>query len=93
MPFITQTKIIGYPCALEHGVLDTNAAIAAFHDLAKICCPLAAVWRYDPVLISDITNTEWHLQNFAKLLTALEGATDEIVLSHAHIYRNPLQHA
>jgi hypothetical protein len=86
-PFTIQMTITGYPRALEPGVLDTNAAIAAFRDLAKTWGPRAAVWRYDPVLISDITNTDWHLQNFAKLGAALEGATDEILLSHAHIYR------
>jgi hypothetical protein len=86
-PFTIQMTITGYPRALEPGVLDTNAAIAAFRDLAKTWGPRAAVWRYDPVLISDITNTDWHLQNFAKLGAALEGATDEVVLSHAHIYR------
>ena len=66
-PFTIQMTITGYPRALEPGVLDTNAAIAAFRDLAKTWGPRAAVWRYDPVLISDITNTDWHLQNFAKL--------------------------
>jgi hypothetical protein len=86
-PFTIQMTITGYPRALEPGVLDTNAAIAAFRDLAKTWGPRAAVWRYDPVLISDITNTDWHLQNFAKLGAALEGATDEVVLRHAHIYR------
>lgn len=86
-PFTIQMTITGYPRALEPGVLDTNAAIAAFRDLAKTWGPRAAVWRYDPELISDITNTDWHLQNFAKLGAALEGATDEVVLSHAHIYR------
>jgi len=35
VPFIIQMTITGYPRALEPGVLDTNAAIAAFRDLAK----------------------------------------------------------
>ena len=87
VPFIIQMTITGYPRALEPGVLDTNAAIAAFRDLAKTWGSRAAVWRYDPVLISDLTNTDWHLQNFRNLAAALERATDEVVLSHTHIYR------
>ena len=86
-PFIIQMTITGYPRALEPGVLDTNSAIAAFLDLAKTWGPRAAVWRYDPVLISDITNTDWLFQNFAKLAAESECAPDAVVLSHAHIYR------
>ena len=86
-PFIILMTITGYPRALEPGVLETNSAITALRDWAKTWGPRAIVWRYDPLLISDLTNTDWHLQNFTKLAAALEGATDEVVLSHAHIYR------
>jgi len=86
-PFITQMTITGYPGALEPGVLETNSAMTALRDLAKTWGPMAIVWRYDPLLIKDLTNTDWHLQNFTKLAAALESATDEVVLSHAHIYR------
>lgn len=86
-PFIIQMTITGYPRALEPGVLDTQAAIAAFRDLAGTWGPRAAIWRYDPVLISDLTGPDWHIQNFTQLAASLAGATDEVVLSHAHIYR------
>jgi hypothetical protein len=87
LPFVIQMTITGYPRALEPGVLDTDAAVNAFLDLADRWGPRAAVWRYDPVLISSLTPRDWHLENFTRLAEKLSGATDEVVLSHAHIYQ------
>lgn len=86
-PFIIQMTITGYPRALEAGVIDTDSAIQAFRALSETWGPRAVVWRYDPVLITSLTPYEWHIQNFSRLARALSGATDEVVLSHAHIYR------
>jgi hypothetical protein len=37
-------------------------------------------------VITDATPPDWHRANFARLAAALEGATDEVVISFAHIY-------
>ncbi|MEE8444624.1 MAG: DUF1848 family protein, partial [Alphaproteobacteria bacterium] len=49
--------------------------------------PRAAVWRYDPVLLSSLTPPAWHIENFSRLARALAGASDEVVVSFAQIYR------
>jgi len=86
-PFVVHYTINGYPRALESRVTDAGQAVAQMRRLAAAFGPRAAVWRYDPVLISDLTPPAWHRDNFARLTGALRGATDEVVISFAHIYR------
>lgn len=86
-PFMVQYTITGYPRALEAATPPAEQAVAAALALAARHGPSAVVWRYDPILISAATPAGWHRDNFARLAAALAGATDEVVISFAHIYR------
>ena len=85
-PFVLQFTITGYARALESAVPDTVAAVKLLRDLACRFSKRAIVWRYDPILISDLTLAAWHEKNFARLAAALAGSVDEVVLSFAQIY-------
>ncbi len=85
-PFTVQFTVTSYPRALEAGVIDTAAAIAQIRELARVWGRRAAVWRYDPIIDTDLTPAGWHRENFAALAAALAGATDEVVVSFAQIY-------
>jgi hypothetical protein len=85
-PFAVQFTLTGYPRALEPGVIDRAAALDQIRTLAKRFGRRAVVWRYDPLLVSEVTPEEWHGANFADLARALAGAVDEVVLSFAQIY-------
>jgi hypothetical protein len=39
------------------------------------------VWRYGPIILSDITPLEYHVQRFAEVAKALEGSTMRVVVS------------
>ncbi len=85
-PFILQFTITGYPRALEAAVPATETAVATLIDLSRRFGKRAIVWRYDPILISDLTDEVWHGANFARRAGALAGSVDEVVLSFAQIY-------
>lgn len=85
-PFVMQFTITGYPRALEAAVPATEAAIALLRDLSQRFGKRTIVWRYDPILVSDLTDPAWHEVNFAGLVRALAGHVDEVVLSFAQIY-------
>lgn len=85
-PFYLQFTITGYPRALERAVPAPERAIADARAIAGRFGPKALVWRYDPVLWSDLTPGPWHSENFRRLARALEGASDEVVFSAAQIY-------
>lgn len=86
-PFIVQYTITGYPRALETGTVAAGRAIADLQRLAEEFGPRRGVWRYDPVVTSDLTPPDWHRENFTRLAGALAGAVDEVVMSFAHVYR------
>lgn len=87
VPFVVQFTLTGYSRALETSVPAVDMALAQMRRIAECFGPRALVWRYDPVLLSAQTPKQWHLDTFAGLAAALAGASDEVCLSFAHIYR------
>jgi len=85
-PYIVQHTVTGYPRALETSVVDPDRAVAQIRALAARRGRRAAVWRYDPILVTDLTETGWHRATFARLARALDGAVDEVAVSFAQIY-------
>lgn len=85
--FVVQMTITGYPKALESAGQPSERAVSQLRALAEAFGPRVAVWRYDPILFTPLTPPDWHRQAFAGLARALEGATDEVVVSLADDYR------
>lgn len=90
-PFFVQFTITGYPRVLEPGTLDAEAAVGQLREIARRFGPRAAVWRYDPIVVSEATPAAWHRANFARLARALGGASDEAVVSFAAPYRKTVR--
>jgi hypothetical protein len=91
LPFVVQYTVTGYPRALERSVVDPARSIETIRRLAGDYGPRAVVWRYDPVLLTDLTPPEWHVRQFAALARELEGQVDEVTLSFAQIYKKTLR--
>lgn len=87
LPHIVQYTVTGYPQALEAGVPPAAHAIGQIRSLAGRRGPAAAVWRYDPILLTSLTPPAWHRENFARLAGGLAGAVNEVTVSFATIYR------
>lgn len=85
-PFAVHLTITGYPRELETSVVDWRLAAGQMRALARDFGPDVAVWRYDPVILTSLTPPDWHIANFARIARALEGTTDEAVISFAHTY-------
>ena len=86
-PFVVQHTINGYPRQLEARVINYDRATANMRKLAKDYWPKVAVWRYDPILITSLTPPDWQRENFKRLASQLSGATDEVVISFAQVYK------
>ena len=86
-PFMVQYTVTGYPRALEPSVLTAAQAIDDIKALARQYGGRAVVWRYDPIVFTDLTDAAFHRRNFAALAGALKGAVDEVCVSFAQIYR------
>ncbi|MEO8955497.1 MAG: DUF1848 domain-containing protein [Ktedonobacteraceae bacterium] len=85
--FMVQHSINGYPRELEFRVIDYAHTCEYMQRLAGEYGSEVGVWRYDPIVFTSLTTLDWHRRNFATLARALEGATNEVVISFAQVYK------
>ena len=87
IPFVIQHTINGYPRSLERRVVNASQSSDNLRRVAEEYGPKACVWRYDTIVDSSDTPREFHLRSFDSIARQLEGVTDEVVVSFAHIYK------
>ncbi|MBM3555941.1 MAG: DUF1848 domain-containing protein [Alphaproteobacteria bacterium] len=88
MPYTLQVTVTGYPKSLDTRTPPPDRVIDAIAALPKG----AAVWRYDPLVASDLTPLAWHRENFARLARRFRGLTDEVVVSWMQVYAKTQRH-
>ncbi|MGJ5815740.1 DUF1848 domain-containing protein [Paludibaculum fermentans] len=86
-PFVVQFTVTNYPRSLEAAVIDPHKAVEQIRRLSAEVHPKCPVWRYDPIVCTDVTSLEFHRRNFAELAASLEGSVDEVAVSFATIYQ------
>lgn len=88
--FVIQYSVTGYPRALETSVIAPERALEDLWWIRDRFGARAAVWRYDPVILTSLTPPAWHRARFARLAQALtrgrRRTVDEVVLSFATVY-------
>lgn len=78
----------GYPEELEPALYPRkNDILKTFALLSERVGSSRVVWRYDPIIISDITDFAWHRNNFSTLAESLQGKTRRVIVSVVDIYR------
>jgi len=85
-PFVVQMSVTGLPRAIERSAPAPESAVQMLRDLARQYGPKAAVWRFDPILVSTATPPAERRETFARLAKSLAGAVDEVVVSFAQPY-------
>lgn len=76
-----------YPDMLEPNLAPLPERVETFKELARRIGPDRVVWRYDPIIFSNLTPASYHLGRFARLCEALAGATQRCITSVVDIYR------
>jgi hypothetical protein len=79
--------LVDYPLALEPHAPKPAASLDGFRRLADAIGPDRVVWRYDPIVISDVTGVDYHLRAFERLAGRLAGATCRVTVSLMSDYR------
>lgn len=79
--------ITGLPQALEPRVPGSDRLIECARVLSDRYGSDAVLWRYDPIVISTVTDHDYHLRRFEELCSSLEGITKRCYFSFANIYR------
>ena len=79
--------LIGYPARIDPGSPPPGVSIGTFQELSARLGPQRVIWRYDPIVLSDLSGAGFHESNFRRLAQELKGAADRCVISFVKPYR------
>ncbi len=63
-----------------------ESSLSTFRELADRIGPDRVIWRYDPIVFSTVTGTEFHQRTYQLIAQALRGYTCRSVVSIVDIY-------
>ena len=86
--FYIMVTVTGYPAVLEPNVPPAETICAAMNQAARIIGKQRVIWRYDPVFISSITNSDFHRNNFNVLARRLQGSVSRVIISRYDGYKS-----
>lgn len=82
-----QFTINPYDKRLELNVPNKKSVINTFVELADRIGSNRVIWRYDPILLSNNINIEYHLKYFEEIAKRLSGHTKRCVISFIDFYK------
>ncbi|MBU1625781.1 DUF1848 domain-containing protein, partial [bacterium] len=84
--FYFQFTITGYPKIFETHNPTLDKILDSFKKLSDTISPDLVFWRYDPIILSSITDEGYHLEKFESLCKTLRGYTKRCYFSFADYY-------
>jgi hypothetical protein len=78
--------INGLPKIFESSVVETSTAIKTLKEIGRMYSSAHVNWRYDPIVISKVTDGDFHLKNYGSLASQLEGYVKRCYFSFPTFY-------
>lgn len=85
--YIFLCTLLAYPRQIDPGSPSLEAAIQNFRDLSDRIGQDRVIWRYDPILLTNITGPAFHVRAYRHIADELKGYTRRSVVSITHMYR------
>lgn len=82
-----QLTLNPYDSRIESSVPKKNEIISAFKELSSKIGNNRVIWRYDPILLTDTIDVNYHIQYFEELAKRLTGFTKRCVISFVDLYK------
>lgn len=82
-----QFTINAYDKGFEVGVPKKESIINTFKELSDKIGPKRVIWRYDPILLTDRMNMDYHVRYFEEIARRLKGYTNICVISFIDLYK------
>jgi len=79
--FYVMVTVTGYPAELEPNAPDTSKVLANMKKLSQKIGQDRIIWRYDPVILTSITDENFHQRNFDLLARELAGFVNRVIIS------------
>jgi hypothetical protein len=90
-PYYFLITVTGYPRLLEPATPRLEEAVIFFEELAGRIGRRRVIWRYDPVLITPLTDFDFHLNNFTQLAARLSRFISRVIVSFFDPYPKVLR--
>ena len=84
--FYFNYTINNYPKIFEPNVAPVESLINNIKDLSNQYSPQHINWRYDPIILSDITDYDFHIKNFEMIASAISGYVERCIISFVYLY-------
>ena len=82
-----QYTIIGNPREIDPKSPPVATALDTFCELSERLGPNRVIWRYDPIVFSQLTPPAFHRENYQRLAESLRNRTARSVISIVDTYR------
>lgn len=101
-PFLTELSERGYRYMFNFTVLDNprqfdascptvKTSIENFQRLTDQIGTGKVIWRYDPIVLSNVTDDAFHRRAFKEIASALQGYARRCIISMVQIYRKSIK--
>ncbi len=84
--FYFHFTITGLPGTFENLVIPLDDAVATFRLLSGRYGPRRVQWRFDPIIISNLTGPDFYVTRFKEIASRLQGATERCYFSFVCVY-------
>lgn len=97
IPYLKELDQLGYRYYFQYTVMNNprlidtmtpslSSSLGIFKKLSDLIGPEKIIWRYDPIVISNITGIEFHTDTYKNIAEALRNYTQRSVISLLDIY-------
>lgn len=86
-----QYTINAYDKGMEQSVPSKEGIINTFKELSDKIGPKRVIWRYDPILLTEKMDADYHVKYFEEIAKRLEGRTNTCVISFVDLYKKTQQ--
>ena len=97
VPYLKELDQLGHRYYFQYTVMDNprlidtmapslSSSLNMFKKLSDLIGPERVIWRYDPVIISNITGIEFHTDTYKNIAETLKNYTKRSVISLLDIY-------
>jgi DNA repair photolyase len=75
-----------YDNRFEPNLPPLEERIDIFRQLSSHVGPGRVIWRYDPIILSNVTPPEFHVESINRIAAALQGSTERLMFSFFSFY-------
>ena len=87
IPYYVNYTLTGYGREIEVNARELDESIQTIIKLSERIGKSRVLWRYDPIIISDRINYEWHENNFLMILSKIKPYINKIIVSIIDEYK------